>query len=174
MNDRIAPPAQAGGVLSLEVLVRKIVKGAAAALAALFVAIQAVPVDRSNPPIEQEVPASPEARAVLKRACYDCHSNEVRWPWYARVAPVSWLVARDVREGREDVNYSTWNRLSASDQREELEESWETVAEGEMPLWFYLPMHPEARLSDEDRAILREWSRAERRLARESGDDEGD
>ena len=75
-------------------------------------------------------------------------------------------MARDVREGREAVNYSPWNRLSDSEQREEFEESWETVAEGEMPLGFYLPLHPDARLSDRDRAILREWSRAERRLAR--------
>ena len=128
----------------------------------LFAAVQFVPVNRSNPPVEQDVPASPEARAVLKRACYDCHSNEVVWPWYARVAPVSWLVARDVREGREAVNYSTWNRLDAEDRREALEESWEETEEGEMPLRFYLPLHPEAKLSDADLAVLREWSRQEK------------
>ena len=148
---------------------------AAAALAAGFLAIQAVPVDRSNPPVEQEVPASADARAVLRRACYDCHSNEVRWPWYSRIAPVSWLVARDVREGREAVNYSTWNRLDAGDRREALHESWEEVEEDEMPLWFYLPLHPDARLSAEDRAILREWSQQARRARRagESGDARG-
>ncbi len=131
-------------------------------LAALFLAIQLVPVDRSNPPSEEEVPASPEARAVLKRACYDCHSNEVVWPWYAHVAPVSWLVARDVEEGREAVNYSTWNRLSVGDRRELLEESWEETEEGEMPLWFYLPLHPEAKLSAADLALLEQWSKQAR------------
>ena len=141
----------------------------------LFAAVQFVPVNRSNPPVEQDVPASPEARAVLKRACYDCHSNEVVWPWYARVAPVSWLIARDVREGREAVNYSTWNRLDAGDRREAVEESWEETEEGEMPLWFYLPLHPEAKLSDADLAVLRGWSRQgklARTPARRSNDED--
>ena len=132
---------------------------AAEILAAAFLAIQLVPIERTNPPVETEVPTSPEARAVLRRACYDCHSNEVVWPWYAQVAPVSWLIARDVREGREAVNYSTWNRLDEEEQREALEESWEEIADGDMPPWFYLPLHPEARLSDEDRRILDLWSR---------------
>lgn len=144
----------------------RFIKGGLAALALLFLAIQGVPVDRGNPPVEEEVPASPEARAVLKRACYDCHSNEVVWPWYANVAPASWLVARDVREGREAVNYSTWNRLDARHRREALHESWEEVEEGEMPLWLYLPLHPEARLSEQDRAVLRDWSRQMNRAAR--------
>jgi hypothetical protein len=138
---------------------RKLATRAALFLGAVFLAIQLVPVDRSNPPVEEEVPASPEARAVLKRACYDCHSNAVVWPWYSRVAPVSWLVARDVREGREALNYSTWNRLDAEDRREALEESWEETEEGEMPLWFYLPLHPEARLDAADLAVLGAWSR---------------
>jgi uncharacterized protein YxeA len=124
-----------------------------------FVAIQLVPVDRSNPPVEAEVPASPEARAVLRRACYDCHSHETVWPWYSRVAPVSWLVARDVHEGREELNFSTWNRYVTKQQIEKLSESWEEVAEGEMPPSFYLPVHRDAVLSAEDRAILREWAR---------------
>ncbi len=134
-------------------------------LAAAFLAIQLVPIDRTNPPVETEVPASPEARAVLRRACYDCHSNEVVWPWYAKVAPVSWLIARDVREGREEVNYSTWNRLDEEEQREALEESFEEIADGDMPPWLYLPLHPEAKLSDEDRRFLDQWSRLPPRTA---------
>ncbi len=127
-------------------------------LLALFGAIQLVPVDRTNPPVEEEVPVPPEVRDVLVRACYDCHSNETVWPWYAHVAPVSWLVARDVHEGREALNFSTWNRLTTREQVEALRESWEEVEEGEMPLWFYLPTHPEARLTDRDRALLRAWA----------------
>lgn len=102
---------------------------------------------------------------MLRRACYDCHSNEVVWPWYAQLAPFSWLVARDVHEGREAVNYSTWNRLDEDEQPEALEESWEEIADGNMPPWIYLPLHPEARLSDEDRRILDQWSRLPRRPA---------
>jgi hypothetical protein len=130
-----------------------------ATLAAAFLGIQLVPIERSNPPVEEEVPATPEAREVLRRACYDCHSNEVVWPWYARIAPISWLVARDVREGREAVNFSTWNRLDEHERREALEESWEAIDHGDMPLWFYPPLHPEARLTDADRNLLDHWSR---------------
>jgi hypothetical protein len=124
----------------------------------LLAAIQLAPVDRSNPPVEAEVPADPNVRAILRRACYDCHSNETVWPWYSRVAPFSWLVARDVREGRRELNFSTWNQYTTKQQIKKLKESWEEVAEGEMPPWFYLPVHRDAVLPPEDRAALRQWS----------------
>jgi len=127
-------------------------------LGVLFAAIQLVPVDRSNPASQTQVPADTQARAVLSRACYDCHSNETKWPWYSYVAPVSWLVARDVNEGRAKLNFSTWNLLSAEQQSEAFKESWEKVQEGEMPLWFYLPLHPSAKLSPTDRAVLQAWA----------------
>jgi hypothetical protein len=123
-----------------------------------FVGIQFVPVERTNPPVEQEVPAPENVRQILRRACYDCHSNETAWPWYSRVAPVSWLIARDVTKGRAELNFSTWNRLSTKQQVEAMHESWEEVEEGEMPPWFYLPPHPDARLSAADRETLRRWS----------------
>ena len=128
------------------------------ALALVFLGIQLVPVERNNPPVEAEVPASDEVRSILSRACYDCHSHETRWPWYSGIAPVSWLVAHDVHEGREKLNFSTWNRLSTMKQVEALHESWEEVEEGEMPPGFYLPPHPDARLSARERAALRKWS----------------
>lgn len=139
------------------------------ALAIGFTVIQFVPVERTNPTVEAEVPAPPEVKEILRRACYDCHSHETRWPWYSRVAPVSWLVARDVREGRDELNFSTWNRISTKDRLDAMHESWEEVAEGEMPPWFYLPPHPEARLSDSEREVLRRWSFSER-----GGDDSGE
>jgi uncharacterized membrane protein len=135
----------------------------AVVLGVAVLAIQLVPVDRTNPPVEEEVPASPEVREILRRACYDCHSHETEWPWYSRVAPVSWLVARDVEEAREHLNFSTWNRLSAEDRAEGFEEAWEEVESGEMPLWFYVPLHPEAELTAEERSLLRAWSVAQER-----------
>ena len=129
---------------------------------AALAAIQLVPVDRANPPVETDVPASPETRVVLRRACYDCHSNETVWPWYSRVAPVSWLLERDVREGREELNFSTWNRYTTQQQAKLLEESGEQVDEGEMPPWFYLPLHPDARLSQSNKDDLRAWSQSTR------------
>ena len=124
----------------------------------VLVGIQFIPVNRSNPPVEEEVPASPGVKAILKRTCYDCHSNETVWPWYSRVAPVSWLLARDVGEGREELNFSTWNRYSQKKLGKIMKEIWEEIQEGEMPPWFYLPLHPDARISDSDRSLLRAWA----------------
>lgn len=126
---------------------------------AVLIVIQFIPVDTSNPPVTADIPSSPEVKAVLRRACYDCHSNETRWPWYSRVAPASWLTARDVREGRAELNFSAWNEYSTQQRVKKIKESWEEVAEGEMPPWFYLPAHRDARLSAEDRVLLRDWAR---------------
>lgn len=123
-------------------------------------AIQLIPVDRRNPPVETEVTVAPELRAVLRRACYDCHSNETVWPWYSRIAPISWLIAHDVHEGRDEMNLSAWNRLSAKQQAHARREVWEEVAEGKMPPWLYVLGHPAARVSAKDKDLLREWSAA--------------
>ncbi|HSM07951.1 MAG TPA: heme-binding domain-containing protein [Gemmatimonadota bacterium] len=138
----------------------RILKFAGLALIVLLMAAQFVPVDRTNPPVGEEIVAPAEVLTVLERACYDCHSNETVWPVYSRVAPVSWLVARDVHEGREALNYSTWGRYSAEERSELLEESWEEVAEGEMPMKPYVLLHPAARLTAEDEEVLRAWSLA--------------
>ena len=124
----------------------------------VLLGIQFVPVNRSNPPVEEEITVSPEVKAILKRACFDCHSHETIWPSYSRVAPVSWLLAWDVGEGREELNFSTWNRYSQKTRGKKTKEIWEEVEEGDMPPWFYLPLHPEARLSASDRAALKAWA----------------
>lgn len=137
---------------------RKALAIVSGAILVIFVAIQFVPVELSNPPVEGEVPAPPEVRSILRRACYDCHSNESVWPWYSRIAPVSWLLAHDVKEGRRELNFSTWNRLETKKQVKKMHESWEEVDEGEMPPWFYLVPHRDAVLSATDREELRAWS----------------
>lgn len=133
-------------------------KRALIGVAVVLLLAQFVPVDRTNPPVESWVDAPPDVVAVLERACYDCHSNETTWPAYSRVAPISWLVADHVHEGREAVNYSTWNRYSAEERAELLEETWEEVEEGEMPVKGYSLLHSRARLSDADRSLLRSWA----------------
>jgi hypothetical protein len=138
---------------------RRLVKWSLIGLPLVFVAIQFVPVQRTNPPVETEVTAPPDVRAVLRRACYDCHSNETVWPWYSHVAPASWLVADDVNKGRRQVNFSTWNRLTPKDQAKKLREAWEEIESGEMPLWYYRPLHPGASLNAQDRALLEGWMR---------------
>jgi len=123
----------------------------------LFLGAQLVPVTRTNPPVETEVPAPPEVRAVLRRACYDCHSNETIWPWYSHVAPASWLVTHDVNDGRRHMNFSTWNRMAPDKQASRLRDAWEEIESGGMPLWYYLPLHSAARLSDADKQLLHGW-----------------
>ena len=128
----------------------------------VFLASQLVPIDRENPPVETEIPAPPEVRQILERACYDCHSNESKWPWYGYVAPASWLVAYDIEEAREHMNFSTWNRYDREEQLDLVEEVWEEVEEGEMPPFFYTPLHSHANLDANDRDLLRAWSQASR------------
>ncbi|MDG2332679.1 MAG: heme-binding domain-containing protein [Myxococcota bacterium] len=129
-----------------------------AGIGCIVLAIQLVPVDRENPPVEAEITAPEDVRAVLQRACYDCHSNESVWPWYGYIAPVSWLVEYDIEEAREHMNFSTWNRYDAEDQIDMVEEIWEEVEEGEMPPFFYTPLHPEARLTPREHALIQVWA----------------
>lgn len=118
----------------------------------LVVVAQLIPYgrDHSNPPIVAEpVWNSPTTRELADRACFDCHSNETRWPWYSHVAPTSWLVQNHVDEGRHELNFSEWNRGSL-----EADEAAEAVRTGEMPPRSYLLLHPEARLTDAEREQL--------------------
>jgi hypothetical protein len=139
---------------------RRILKLIGKIVIGLLVVIQFVPVKRTNPPVVSEVAAPPDVHAVLQRACYDCHSNETVWPWYSRVAPVSWLVARDVREGRAELNFSAWNQIPPERQARLMHKVGEETSEGKMPPWFYLPAHPNARLTPQDVAILQAWAPA--------------
>jgi cytochrome c551/c552 len=123
-----------------------------------FVAAQGVRFPRTNPPVESDVAAPPAVEAILHRACYDCHSHETVWPWYSNVAPVSWLVIHDVDEARHHVDFSTWGTLSEQKRLKKLDDIVEMVQEGDMPLWYYVLMHPRARLTDEDVATLRQWA----------------
>jgi mono/diheme cytochrome c family protein len=121
--------------------------------AAVILLVQLVPYGRAhrNPPRIGEPPwNAPRTRQLFISACGDCHSNETRWPWYSHVAPASWLVQRDVEQGRSHFDVSEWGR-----EGNEGDEAAEELESGEMPPWFYLPLHPEARLSEADeRALL--------------------
>jgi cytochrome c551/c552 len=133
------------------------------ALVIILAGLQFIPVDRTNPPVTEEVDAPEAAKAILQRSCYDCHSNATRWPWYSYVAPASWLVASDVGEARQHLNFSEWDRYSDEDRRDKLGNIREEVESGDMPLWYYLLMHPDARLSPDDRSTLMNWVRDRRK-----------
>lgn len=129
----------------------------AGAALALVVVIQVIPVKRENPPVLHEVPAPDDALAVLKRSCYDCHSNETEWPWYSHVAPISWAISRDVNEGRDAMNLSEWDFYEPLEQRDLKDLILEQIDEKQMPLWYYLSLHPNSKLSKTDRIALGNW-----------------
>lgn len=127
-------------------------RGFALSVVGLFLLAQLVPYGRhrANPAVVAEPPwDGPATRALTERACFDCHSNETRWPWYSRVAPMSWLLQIDVDEGREALNFSAWNRP-----HQEAREAGETVLVGSMPPRRYLLFHTEARLTPAERTAL--------------------
>lgn len=119
---------------------------------ALFGLIQLVPYGRNhdNPPVGSE-PAwdTPATRSLAQRACFDCHSNETAWPWYSHVAPMSWLIQHDVEEGRDALNFSSWGRGE-----QEVDDAAEVIRSGEMPPPSYVIIHPDARLSADERQQL--------------------
>jgi hypothetical protein len=128
-------------------------------LIGLFLLIQLVPYGRShtNPPVAAQPKwDSQQTLDLAKRACYDCHSNETVWPWYSNVAPISWLVQRDVDEGRQRLNFSEWNVASSSGRfrRNETGDMQETIQRGSMPPWFYILIHPNAALSQAEKQLL--------------------
>jgi hypothetical protein len=117
----------------------------------LGVLIQLVPYGRAhaNPPVRSEPKwDSPATLALARRACFDCHSNETVWPWYSDVAPISWLIQRDVDEGRSKLNFSNW-----SGQRQEADHSAREVSSGKMPQWYYVVLHPSAGFSAAEKQL---------------------
>lgn len=130
----------------------------AVAVLAVFGGIQFVPTTRTNPPVQSDVAAPAAVKAILHQACYDCHSNETRWPWYSRVAPVSWLVTGHVNEGREDLNFSEWPVLDFEEQALAFKDIRKQVSGKKMPLRSYRILHPEARLTDAQRDTILQWA----------------
>lgn len=130
----------------------------------LFLAIQLIPSEL--PPVSQDNAgdiaktglADKDVAALLKTSCYSCHSNETNYPWYSRVAPSSWLVARDVREGREELNFSAWQEYDTDKMLDKLDDISSEVGEARMPLKKYTFMHPSASLDDAQRERIVTWA----------------
>ncbi|HOJ02425.1 MAG TPA: heme-binding domain-containing protein [Bacteroidota bacterium] len=128
-------------------------------LLVVFALMQTVQPERTNPDDGIAMKAPAEVQAVLKRACYDCHSNDTRWPWYSYVAPVSWFLSKHVVEGREHLNFSRWEAMDDRTRMHAASEIIEVLQSGEMPLSSYLLLHGEAELSTQDKQLLTEWAR---------------
>ena len=118
----------------------------------LFLLIQLVPFghSRTNPPVVSEPHwSSPQARALVKDRCFQCHSNETNWTWYANIAPGSWLIAMDIMEGRKEFNFSDWEKNPG-----ELDEMIENIQDGEMPPIQYWIFHPGSKMNDRQKQEL--------------------
>ncbi len=122
--------------------------------------IQFIPVDRTNKPVEQDenfvnlMKTPPAVQKILKKACYDCHSNETVYPDYAFVAPVSWSIKNHVNEGREHLNLSVWGTYNPDLKKNMLENSVHSLKEYAMPLPAYIARHPDANLAKAERVLL--------------------
>lgn len=132
------------------------------AIVVLLILIQLIRVDQTNPEsnpkydyfVVESVPAN--AQAIIRESCYDCHSNQTVYPWYSKIAPASWFLQNHINEGRHEFNYSEWGNYSSKDKKEMLEDMIKMIDEDEMPLKSYLLIHRNARLTDEEKTILRQ------------------
>lgn len=133
------------------------------AIPVLVLGVQFHRPDRTNPPSEPgraigaHVTVPPEIQTVLDRACADCHSNRTAWPWYSHVAPVSWLVAGHVREGREHLNFDDWPGRHKPEKL--LDEMCEEIEKDAMPLAGYVRLHSAAKLAEADKRLLCGWTK---------------
>ena len=144
---------------------RPSVRVAAIAVTLPLAGIQAIRPERANPAsalsnaLEAQVTVPADVRAILDRACRDCHSNRTKWPWYSNVAPVSWFVIGHVNHGRRHVNFSEWSRYDAGRRGEILAGICEHASKGTMPLRSYLAIHRSAQLSPHDARTLCDWTK---------------
>jgi len=123
----------------------------------LFIIMQLIPLNQTNPPVIQDASAPVDIKMILKTSCYDCHSNETEWPWYSRIAPGSFLITHDVVEGRKHLNFSEFSDMDVFDSTDVANEILEVLEEGEMPIIPYLLLHPGASLSDSQTKALMGW-----------------
>ena len=147
---------------------KKTLKIIAVVIVVAFLAIQFYCPDRINPPIvegetlEANTNVPENVGKILERSCNDCHSNQTVYPWYAQVAPFSWLLDNHIKDGRRDLNFSVWNTYDNKRKRNKLDEICEQVETGEMPHNQYLWIHRDAQLSDDDKKILCDWAEIEK------------
>ena len=155
---------------------KKIIKIVLIIVIIAFIVIQVFRPDRISfnevnaDDVTKKMQVPENVHQILKRSCYDCHSNHTVWPWYSNIAPMSWLVAKDVRNGRAKMNFSEWGKIPASKQEARLESICDEVKEDEMPLKQYLLIHSDAKLSPADKDALCKW--AEDELKKRETEDE--
>lgn len=125
-----------------------------------FIIIQFFPIDKTNPPVNPGMDflkikkTPPEVAKIINTSCYDCHSNETKYPWYSSIAPSSWFLKKHINEGRKKLNFSTFAMYEPERQAHKLQECIEMVKKEEMPLESYILGHQDAKLTSEQRGEL--------------------
>lgn len=147
---------------------KKLTKYSLPLLAGVLIVLQFFSPGTTNPPENPSATFAAVAKPpkevinVLDRGCRDCHTNRTTWPWYSRVAPASFLIARDVNKGRAHLNFSDWRGMGPEITALRMSEACIEVTRGDMPLPYYLPAHPEAKLSAADVKTICSWPEPQR------------
>ncbi|MDY3199391.1 MAG: heme-binding domain-containing protein [Arcobacter sp.] len=125
----------------------------------IFIVMQFIQIDKTNPVVDKnmEIKAEEGIMEIFKTACYDCHSNETKYPWYSNIAPFSWAISNHITEGRKALNFSIWEAYTNEEKKEHLKDIYRTVY-ASMPLETYLWVHKEADISSQDRKTIRDWT----------------
>ena len=145
---------------------KTILKWTIISLGVLFLGAQLFRPERTNPEsnpknsVLSDTTIPPSILSAFKRSCFDCHSNETQWPWYSAVTPVNYLVAKDVVSGRRHLNFSEWGNYKPGRKLSMFDEIYDQVSHNEMPLPRYLPLHPHAKLTDQEKKAIMDWSEA--------------
>ena len=152
-------------------MIRKITRAGFIALGLVGVTLGGLTLRPKTPPVGGGVlfPGAMIDRptlALFERSCQNCHSENTKWPWYSRIPPASWMIAKDVREARSHVNFSNWNSYSAGRQENLLTQIGSVARTGRMPLPRYTFLHHEAILTPQERQQIYEWSKAEKKRLR--------
>ena len=124
-----------------------------------FILMQFIRVEQTNQAVEKdlEIKAPLEIMTMFKNSCYDCHSDEVKWPWYSQIAPFSWTIKNHVNNGRKWLNFSIWETYTEEEKEKKLKGIYRT-AYAIMPLPTYIWLHKEADLTKEQRSLIRDWT----------------
>ncbi len=132
-------------------------------IVAILILIQFIRPERTNPSVDpaEALQAPEEVVTILRRSCYDCHSNETKWPWYSNIAPMSWSIASHVREGRKALNFSRYRTIDPKIKAKRLKRMIKTTRNGMMPLPSYLWLHKDAKLSPEEKQTIEAWAESE-------------
>lgn len=125
----------------------------------IFIGFQFIRIEKINENVDKnlEIKVDDKVMSILKRACYDCHSNEIKYPWYSTVAPFSWVIDDHIKEGRKALNFSIWEKYTTEEKRDHLKDIHRTVY-SPMPLQSYIWLHKEADLTKEERTFIRDWT----------------